>query len=118
MIQKNKPEWKKFNYEPIPEMPDCYFIEFDLRDKPTYHAMIIYHKNLGYDLKSAKDYIVGLGDKIVFTYKEFEEWHLAIEEFTQLFLENISWKIYCNDELKGGKPDHMNSVVIALAAAN
>lgn len=117
MIQKNTPIYSKFGNSVVPEMPDCYFISFDLTNKDIFNAMILYQKNVcGINLKEAKDMILASGDILVFKYKTFEEWTKANEEFTETFKDNVSWKIYCNDELKGNKEDPNNPRLIAMAS--
>lgn len=106
MTRKNKPPYNKFNY--IEEIvPDVYFIEFNVQDKVVKNRLILYLKNYKhFDLKTAKHFIESAANQIFcFGYSSFDAWKQDIDMLSEIMPPEVSWRIYCNEFLRGEKDD-------------
>lgn len=107
MTKRDQPAYNKFNYNEW-IAPVVYFIEFNVDDKLVKNHLILFLKNYKQlDLKTAKDLIKSAKDNIVrFGFSDWNEWKRQIDLFSEIMPPNVSWRIYCDDFLRGEKNDY------------
>lgn len=114
MTRKDKPPYNKFNYvEEI--VPDCYFIDFNVKDKVIKNHLILFLKNHNpFDLKTAKHFVESAPNEIVrFGYSDFNVWKQQIDLLSEIMPPEVSWRIHCDEFLRGEKDDYK---VLAMAS--